>query len=201
MKKIYMLIALMMLALTVAACGATNNEDNLPQNSDPVETDPIEPAEPDGEDPSTGKEGPETAEDLNSTEGTSGENGTNAGQNADVSSQDDMQAKMDELDYADFELEVDYGNHKEYEAELEKSSNNSVKAEIEDDLNNVKKKGTDAFNELYPLVQQLTINGQTSQDDAIKEVLKVFNLPADYNEFDLEIRLKDGSKIEFEDRK
>lgn len=204
MKKLYMLIALMVLALTVAACGTTNENDNLPQSNDTVETDPVEPAEPTepaGEDPATGSEGTDTTEGVDGTEGTGGDTGTNAAQNGEVSNQEDMQAKMDELTYADFELEVDYADHKEYEAELEKSSNNTVKAEIEDDLNNTKKKGTEAFNELYPLVQQLTIDGQTSQDDAIKEVLEVFNLPADYKEFDLEIRLKDGTKIEFEDRK
>ena len=128
--------------------------------------------------------------------------GTATGQdeNATTSNKDDMQ-KMDEIDYADFGLSVDYANNDEYAAELEKNSNNSVEAKIDDSLNQVKMKGTDAFNELYPLVKQLTITQKTSKEDAIKEVIKVFNLPDDYKELELEIRFKDGTEIEFEDKK
>ena len=108
---------------------------------------------------------------------------------------------MDEIDYADFGLSVDYANHDEYEAELEKNSNNSVEAKIDDSINQVKMKGADAFNELYPLVKQLTITQKTSKEDAIQEVIKVFNLPDDYRELELEVRFKDGTKIEFEDKK
>ena len=121
--------------------------------------------------------------------------------NATTSNQDDMQQKMVEIDYADFGLSVDYANHDEYEVELEKNSNNSVEAKIDDTLNQVKMRGTDAFNELYPLVKQLTITQESSKEDAIQEVIKVFNLPDDYKELELEIRFKDGTKIEFEDKK
>ena len=129
--------------------------------------------------------------------------GTATGQdtNTTTSNLDDMQQKMDEIDYADFDLSVDYANHDEYEVELEKNSNNSVEAKIDDSLNQVNMKGTDAFNELYPLVKQLTITQETSKEDAIQEVKKVFNLPDDYKELELEIRFKDGTKIEFEDKK
>ena len=125
---------------------------------------------------------------------------TRQDENATTSNKDDMQ-KMDEIDYADFGLSVDYANNDEYEAELEKNSDNSVEAKIDDSLNKVKMKGADAFNELYPLVKQLTITQKTSKEDAIQEVIKVFNLPDDYKELELEIRFKDGTKIEFEDKK
>src|SRR5690606_42112483 len=107
---------------------------------------------------------------------------------------------MDEIDNVEFELEVEYGGDKEYEAELETNSAGTVEAKIEDELNHVEKNGSEAFDELYPLVQKLTITQQTNKDEAIGEVLKTFNLPADYTKFDLEITFKDGTKIEFEDR-
>lgn len=50
-------------------------------------------------------------------------------------------------------------------------------------------------------MKQLTITQQTGKEAAIKEVMKVFDLPTDYTEFELEIRFKDGTKIEFEDDK
>ncbi|MFC5603690.1 YusW family protein [Sporosarcina koreensis] len=113
----------------------------------------------------------------------------------------DMLQNMDELDYVEFELEVEYAGDKEYEAELETDSIGTVKAKIEDEVNHVEKNGTEAFDELYPLVQKLTITQQTNKDEAISQVLKTFNLPTDYTKFDLEITFNDGTKIEFEDKK
>ena len=116
-------------------------------------------------------------------------------------SADNIHEKMGDLAYSDFELAVDYANDLEYEVELEKSSNNTVKAEIEDDLNNVRKSGAEAFDDLYPLVEKLTITQETSKADAIQEVLNIFNLADDYQEFELEIRFDDGTKLEFDDKK
>lgn len=133
---------------------------------------------------------------------TDGNTGTNSDQTENAGNQEDMQSKMDELDYTEFNLSVDYADQREYEAELEKNSDNSIEAEIDDSINNVKKKGTEAFDELYPLVKQLTIVQETTkEEEAINEILKVFNLEDNYSEFDLEITFKDGTKIEFEDKK
>ncbi|WP_339252433.1 YusW family protein [Sporosarcina sp. FSL W8-0480] len=131
---------------------------------------------------------------------TTSQKATTKNQNNDSSNQDMLQS-MDELDYAEFELEVEYAGDTEYEVEIETKSVGNVKAEIEDSLNHVEKNGTEAFDELYPLVQKLTITQQTNKDEAISEVLKTFNLPEDYTKFDLEITFNDGTKIEFEDKK
>lgn len=181
MKKISIFILTMALSFVLVACG------NAEKNNDKVVDEPI-----------TGENSNGDTNGATSTEGTSS---PETEQNTDTVNQDDMQKKMDELGYADFELKLDYANHQEYEAELEKNSDNSIDAEIEDSLNNIKKKGTEAFNELYPLVKQLTITQQTGKEAAIQEVMKVFDLPTDYTEFELEIRFKDGTKIEFEDDK
>jgi len=132
---------------------------------------------------------------------TDGDAGTDSDQTENSGNQEDMQSKMDELDYTEFNLDVDYANQKKYEAELEKNSDNSTEAEIEDSINDVKKKGAEAFDELYPLVKQLTIVQETTKEEAINEVLKVFNLEDNYKEFELEITFTDGTKIEFEDKK
>lgn len=108
---------------------------------------------------------------------------------------------MERLAYTDFELSVEYSNHEEYEAELELERDNRVKAEIEDELKGIEIKGPQAFDELYPLVEELTIQQDTSKEDAIQEVLKVFSLEDNYTEFELEIKFKDGTKIEFKDKK
>lgn len=176
MKKVYVILFILALSLSLAACGngkkaekqVIEEETNTPNTT----TGPVETATTNG--------------NVNETN---------------TISQEDMQKKMDELDYAEFELEVEYANYQEYEAELERESNNSIKSKIEDSLNNVRKNGSDAFNELYPIVKQLTITQQTSKDKAIQEILDAFHLPADYLKFELDITFKDGTQLEFKDRK
>ncbi|MCG7335667.1 YusW family protein [Sporosarcina sp. ACRSM] len=191
MKKMPITISAMALALVLGACGTTTNDP------DPAVNEPA--TGESGQETTNGTTGSTESTDSSVTNTPDTNAGTTTGQN--TASQDEMQQKMDDIEYADFSLSVDYADHQEYEAELEKHSNNSVEAEIDDSLNQVKKKGTDAFSELYPLVAQLTITQQTSKADAIQEVMDVFKLPADYKELELEIKFKDGTKIEFEDRK
>jgi len=142
--------------------------------------------------------------DENMTEKSNQENDdTNAtddeGQNSETDS-NDMKAKMDELDYSDFELEVDYDPDQEYEAEIEQKEGN-VKADLEDEINGEDLNGQEAFDKIYPLVEQLTISKDTEKEDAIAEVLEVFDLDDDYSKLELEITFSDGVKMEFEDRK
>lgn len=182
MKKISVFILVLAVSLTLAACGNTKNEEQqvieAPVNEGNMQEEVDTKNEPD-ESTSTNVNG----------------NQTNA------VNQEDMQKKMDELDYVDFELEVEYANYQEYEAELERESDISIKSKIEDSLNNVRVNGSDAFNELYPLVEQLTITQQTSKENAIQEILSTFNLPTDYQKFEMDIKFKDGTSLEFEDRK
>src|SRR5690625_2239372 len=113
----------------------------------------------------------------------------------------DQIAKMDELDYVEFELEVEYADDQVYEAELERKRGNRVKAEIEDSRNGVRKKSEEAFDELFPLVERLSITPETEREEAIREILAFFELSDDYEEFELELKFKDGTKSEFKDEK
>ena len=170
---------LLVLTLILAACG----NETIDEPKQPV-------TEENGSSDNTGST--DNVED----ESTGATENTGSTENA-----DNMYEKMKELDYSDFELAVEYSNDLDYEVELEKSSNNTVKSEIDDDVNNVKKSGVEAFDESYPLVKELTITQETSKDDAIQEVLNTFNLPDDYQKFELEIKFNDGKKVEFEDVK
>ena len=182
MKKIVSFMAVIGLSMILVACGSTDNDETTVQkNPKPVE---------------------------NSNEGTeetsvneSNQNSTEDGQNSVGGTQDEMFKQMGDIDYAEFTLEVEYADQTEYEAELEENSNNSVETEIKDSINNVNLSGAEAFDELYPLVKELTINQQTVKEEAISETLKVFSLDETYHKFELELTFKDGTKIEFEDRK
>src|SRR5690625_4310468 len=98
MKRILLLIAMLVLSVTLAACGTQNNNDDT--NADQAD------------------EGTTNNEDQNNDNNADGQNNTgdmNDDNEADATSADDMKQKMEELDYTDFELEVDYGKNKEYE--------------------------------------------------------------------------------------
>ena len=189
MRKIFLFIALLALSLVVVACGTTKKDNNQTQGNQTVED----------------KNNNDVTNGTNGNAGTSGTDGTveNTGTNTNETNagNPDELAKMDELDYLEFNLDIDYGTQDEYDVELERNKDDTIEAEIEDSINGVKKKGTDAFNELYPLVKKLTIDQKTSKEEAIKEILDVFNLKNDYTKFEVEIKFKDGTKIDFEDIK
>lgn len=171
MKRILLLTALFLLALMVTACGDQKDNDNNASQDDGVTTN-----EDDNQD---------DADEQATT---------------DDDAPGDMKSKMDELDYSDFELEVDYGKDKEYEAEIEQDNGN-IEADLEDEINGEDLNGEEAFNKIYPNVKKLTIDQKTDKQDAINQTLDAFELDSDYNKFEVEITLKDGTKIEYEDRK
>lgn len=186
--------------LVLGACGETTNESTDAEQAPALEED--------GAGASAGDSGTDnTAADDSAAEdaavgGSDGPDDPVSSDAADVTGQEEMQQKMDKLNYTEFELEVEYAEGKEYEAEIERKSDNTVKAKVEDELNGVKKNGLDAFNDLYPLVEQMTISSGTAKEDAIREVLSTFSLPDDYTKFELELRFKDdGTEYEIEDRK
>lgn len=177
MKRMILFLGMLVLSLVLVACGGNDDADNQSDNM--------------GED-NTAEESEQEADDSTVEDDTESDN--------DTADSDDMKSKMDELDYVDFELEVDYSQDKEYEAEIEQKNGN-VKADLEDEINGEDLNGQEAFDKVYPLVEQLTIDKDTEKEDAISEVLDVFELEDNYTKFELEITFSDGVKMEFEDRK
>lgn len=183
MKKVVGLMIGLGLLFVLSACGSTNEK---PYTS-PVENNSGE-SEADKE----------NNIDVNK-ENDQDEGATEV--EPEVNTQEDMKGKMDDLPYTEFSLEVEYSDRSEYEAELE-YDDGFIDVEVEDSvLGKGKLKDEAAFNELYPKVKALTITQQTPKEDAIQEVLKVFELNADYTKFELEIKFNDDTKIEFKDRK
>ncbi|EMR06217.1 hypothetical protein C772_01862 [Bhargavaea cecembensis DSE10] len=169
-------------SLALAACGSDGAEEAVPEEE-------AEAAE------TTAAENDDTGE--GSATGTDSESPVKS-QASDGSGQADMRKKMQALDYTEFELEVEYDNDEEYEAQLELKPDNSVVAGYEDDMNGIKKQGIQAFNDLYPLVEQLEITPSSNQEEEIQNILSTFSLPDDFTDFSLELRFSDGTKHEFE---
>ncbi|RKJ25098.1 hypothetical protein D7X33_43635 [Butyricicoccus sp. 1XD8-22] len=71
---------------------------------------------------------------------------------------------------------------------------------MNDAIHDKKLKGAEAFQSLYTLMQDVRIDENTAKEDAIQQILDTFQLDTNYTKFDLEYTMKNGKKIEFEDR-
>lgn len=113
----------------------------------------------------------------------------------------EMKSQMAKMDFSEIDLEVSYEGQKEYEAEINYDNSGAIGGEVDDDINNEHLRGKEAFDSIYQKVKNLTISKDTDKRDAIDQVLKSFNLPADYNQFDLEIIFNDNTKFDYVDSK
>ncbi|ARD47876.1 hypothetical protein SporoP37_06805 [Sporosarcina sp. P37] len=178
-----LLTGISVMALSLAACGTDAAKDTGTENKDaasaPVEQ-PLEPATD------------ETTQNSMGEGETEGSADSAAG---------NMEADMKQLSFKEIEVEVSYDKDIEYEAEIEQDENEPVKAKVEDEVNNVHLKGQEAFDDIYPKVKQLSLTKDSTNEEAIDQVLKVFNLDANYTKFEVKITFNDGGKLKVEDRK
>ncbi|MBW8351188.1 YusW family protein [Bacillus sp. IITD106] len=119
-----------------------------------------------------------------------------------VANDQDAAEKMKELNFTKFDLEVQYDNDQDFDFEYEqRSDNGEYKAEMEDTINDRKLKGMEAFNLIYTQLKDLDFSTNTPKEEVIQNILQRLNLSDNYNSFDLEYTLKDGSKMEIKDNK
>ncbi|MBY0224098.1 YusW family protein [Mammaliicoccus sciuri] len=181
MKRL-LITTVSIMAIGLAACG---NDTNEPVVDEGATTTPTEqPAD-------TNTDGTGTTDTT--TNGTKDETASGT--------TDDMKADMDKLSFREIEVEISYGNDIEYEAEIEQDRNEPIKAKVEDEVNQVYLKGQEAFDDLYPKVEQLQLTKDSTNEETINQVLKAFGLKSDYQKFDVEIKFNDGSKLDIEERK
>lgn len=165
-------------ALLLGACNSSaDNDNNTVDNT------------------TSGTEDTETGTDNSTNTGTDTNTGTETS-----GDQSDMMKKMEELDYAKFEIEVDYGKDKEYEASIE-IDDGLLESKLEDELNNRKVIGQKAFDEIYPRLKNFSFKKDMPKDEAIRNALNAFDLPDDYVKFEMEVTFRDNTEISIEDRK
>lgn len=113
----------------------------------------------------------------------------------------DSAAKMDKLSFSKFDLEVEYAVDKEYDFDYEeKDDDGDYKAELYDSIHDTRLYGMEAFNALYSLTEELHFDENTPKEEIIQHILERFNLDQDYSSFELEIKFKNGAKIDIEDK-
>lgn len=101
--------------------------------------------------------------------------------------------------FKEFELDVEYADGKEYSVDFDTLGD--MEASIEDDINGEHIYGDDAMDQLNTKFDQLTFTKDTSDNEVIKEVLQVYNLDENYQDFELEVHFDDGTKKEYKNKK
>ncbi|WP_301108053.1 YusW family protein [Sporosarcina sp.] len=182
MKRFFITLIVIM-ALNLAACGS---DKNAPDNTEGTNGNPTNQSE----NTMTGSEQSDITDDQ----------AVNSGGQTD-STKDQMQADMDQLTFKEIDIEISYGKDHEYEAEIDQDEGQPIEVKVEDEVNGVYLKGQEAFDDLYPKVKQLDLTKDSPKEETISQVLKAFGLKDDYKKLEVEIKFKDGSKLDIEDRK
>jgi predicted small lipoprotein YifL len=102
--------------------------------------------------------------------------------------------------FTHFELDVRYADNKSYEVSYENEVT-GVEAKIEDDVNNKLIQGNEAMDTLTPIFQSLTFDASATNEEATKEILQKFNLPDNYQEFELEVKFSNDTVKEYKETK
>lgn len=98
--------------------------------------------------------------------------------------------------FAEFNLDIDYSPTEKYEASFEKDVD-GLEASIEDQLNNQNFNGNEAYDKLNPILEKLTFDATTPNEQVIEEVLSAFGLNSNYIEFELDVLFTDGTQKEY----
>ena len=98
--------------------------------------------------------------------------------------------------FAEFNLEVDYSPNVKYDASFEKDVD-GIEASIEDQVNNIHLRGNEAYDKLNPILEKLTFDASTPNEQVIEQVLSTFGLDSNYVEFELDVLYSDGTQKEY----
>lgn len=101
------------------------------------------------------------------------------------------------FNFTHFELDVQYADNKSYEVSYENEVT-GVEAKIEDEVNNHTELGNDAMDTLTPIFQSFTFDATTANEDVTKEILQKFNLPDNYQEFELKVKFSNDTVKEYQ---
>lgn len=134
-------------------------------------------------------------EDENSKENSNQSNVDVESQEA-MSTMNDMVKKMEELDYTSIDFDVIYDD-KEFEGEIEKDDN-LVESEFYDPFNSVNERGPAAFDAMFPIVKDLKLGQDMTDEEAIAISVEAFSIPDDFLKAELQVTFKDGTEKTYE---
>ncbi|WP_196493728.1 YusW family protein [Ornithinibacillus caprae] len=132
-------------------------------------------------------------EDENTSEHT--ENHSQDVESQPAMSQTDLVDKMSELDYVVYDFDVIY-EETEFEGEIE-DDDGIIEAEFYNPFEDVQSRGSEAFEAMFPILLELELNPDMSDEEAISTSLEAFNLPEDFLKATLEVVFTDGTEVDY----
>lgn len=113
-----------------------------------------------------------------------------------VMNQTDMGDKMDQLNYTVYDFDVLY-NGSEFEGEIA-NDDGLIEAEFYNPFVDVTARGSDAFEKMFPVLQELELNENMTDKEAIAESIAAFDLPEDFLKAELTVTFESGVEKEYE---
>ncbi|RAZ80867.1 YusW family protein [Planococcus halotolerans] len=100
--------------------------------------------------------------------------------------------------FTDFELDVDYPDQDDALTASYEEIRDQVEAEYEDKLSNETLTGNDAFDKLEPLLAELELTEDMSEEDVISKVTEVFNIDSNFESIEVEVTYPEGTDKEYQ---
>ncbi|MBN9652981.1 YusW family protein [Halobacillus sp. GSS1] len=101
------------------------------------------------------------------------------------------------LPFQQFDLEIDYVDSLSYE--IQYVSNESHTRAVIHEIGEEKISGEKALDQLTPHFMELSFDEDSSEQEVIEDVIKVFGLDDTYKEFSLRVIYSNGVEAEYED--
>ncbi|MFA1819518.1 YusW family protein [Virgibacillus oceani] len=113
-----------------------------------------------------------------------------------MSMMNDMVNQMAELDYTMLDLDVYYADT-EFEGKIKKDGN-IIESEFYDSFNGQNERDSAAFVALFPIVEDLQLDAEMTDEEAIATSLEAFDIPDNYLKAKLQVIFNDGTEKNYE---
>ena len=128
--------------------------------------------------------------------------GSSSSSSSSGSTSDSVARALANLPFTKFDLDIE-GDDDDYELEVdfEIYSSGNYKAEVEielDDRKEMELNGRKALEYMLPILEDLNINASMSQREIINEVIRAFDWDHGYEDFELEVQFRNGTRIDID---
>ncbi|RLQ90487.1 YusW family protein [Planomicrobium sp. Y74] len=100
--------------------------------------------------------------------------------------------------FTDFELDVDYPDQDDALTVSYEEIKDQVEAEYEDKISNETLAGNEAFDKIEPLLAELELTEDMSEEDVISKVTEVFNIDSNFESIEIEVTYPEGTDKEYQ---
>lgn len=100
--------------------------------------------------------------------------------------------------FTDFDLDVDYPDQDDALDVSYEEDKDRVEAEYEDKVSNEVLEGNDAFDKIEPLLAELELTEDMSEEEVINKVTEVFSIESNFESIDVEVTYPGGTEKDYQ---